>query len=298
MSSKDLLDDTAPIGSEKQVKQPLRSLLIRILALVLAILLLSCFTVSGSYAATNNNRADVSRGNSDQSKLSRVTPGGFQPLFIENQGQYDQRVLFRTDLDGATVWLTESGIYHQLVRRVARSAVDDNPAGTFGHIVDRPDSLEYRVLWTSFVGAESHPYIVGDRLSSTTTNYFIGEDPQHWYTRVPAYREVVYHDLYPGIDLRYHTDRGGLEYDFLVAPGADASRIRIQYRGIISLVVTANGELAIETDFGTIIERRPIVYQLRDGRRLPVHSDFQLQSGNSFGFSLGTEYDQHGQVQP
>ncbi|MFH1372532.1 MAG: SBBP repeat-containing protein [bacterium] len=273
------------------MKQPLRSLLIRILALVLAISLLSCFTVSGSYAAAINNRADVSRGNSDQPKPSSITPGGFQPLFVENQGQYDPRVLFRADLGGATVWLTESGVYHQLVRRVAGSAAENNPAGTIGHIEDRPDSLEYRVLWTSFVGAESHPYIVGDRLSSTTTNYFIGEDPQHWCTRVPAYREVVYNDLYPGIDLRYYTDHGGLEYDFLVAPGADVSRIRIQYRGIKSLAVTGNGELAVETDFGTVIERRPIVFQLRDGRRLPVHSDFQLQSGNSFGFSLGTEYD-------
>jgi len=60
------------------------------------------------------------------------------------------------------------------------------------------------------------------------TNYFIGNDPKKWRTNVPTYAQVRYHDVYPGVDLVYYGNQGGqLEYDFVVAPGADPSAIAL-----------------------------------------------------------------------
>jgi len=48
---------------------------------------------------------------------------------------------------------------------------------------------------------------------------------------IPTYAALRVRDLYPGIDLVYYTGRHGLEYDFVVGPGADPGRIRIATAG-------------------------------------------------------------------
>ena len=59
-------------------------------------------------------------------------------------------------------------------------------------------------------------------------NYFLGNDPSKWRTNVPTYAKVRYESVYPGVDLVYYGTQGGeLEYDFIVAPGADPNAIAL-----------------------------------------------------------------------
>jgi hypothetical protein len=51
--------------------------------------------------------------------------------------------------------------------------------------------------------------------------YFIGNDPMRWRTRIAHYGRVQYSAVYPGIDLVYYGKGGQLEYDLVVAAGAD-----------------------------------------------------------------------------
>jgi hypothetical protein len=64
-----------------------------------------------------------------------------------------------------------------------------------------------------------------------TVNYLLGNDPSHWRPGVPTYAKVAYDRVYRGIDLVYYGDSAGLEYDFIVAPGADARRIALRFNG-------------------------------------------------------------------
>src|SRR2546430_5784455 len=59
------------------------------------------------------------------------------------------------------------------------------------------------------------------------TNYFVGNDPKKWRTDVPTYGKVKYEAVYPGIDLVYYGNQRQLEYDFVVAPGADPKAITL-----------------------------------------------------------------------
>jgi hypothetical protein len=52
-------------------------------------------------------------------------------------------------------------------------------------------------------------------------NYFLGNNPEKWRSRIPTYAKVRYSDIYSGIDLMYYGNGGKLEFDFLVASGAD-----------------------------------------------------------------------------
>src|SRR5919107_627978 len=63
------------------------------------------------------------------------------------------------------------------------------------------------------------------------SNYFVGADPRAWHTDVPNYAGVRYGDIYPGIDLVYYGNQSQLEYDFVVAPGADPSSVAIRFGG-------------------------------------------------------------------
>ncbi len=71
------------------------------------------------------------------------------------------------------------------------------------------------------VGANPSPQLTGLDELPGTSNYFIGNDPSKWRTNMPNYAKVEYQDVYPGIDLVYYGNQRQLEYDFVVAPGAD-----------------------------------------------------------------------------
>jgi len=106
--------------------------------------------------------------------------------------------------------------------------------------------------------------------TSHLSHFYFGNDPARWRTHVPGYEGVRLTSLWPGIDLEYHGSGRELEYDFLLAPGADPRRIRVHYDGIQRLRVTAQGELEVTTRFGRTLEAAPIAYQVIDGERRAV----------------------------
>src|SRR5579883_2437271 len=80
-----------------------------------------------------------------------------------------------------------------------------------------------------FPGASPHVRLEGVQLQPGTTNILIGSGPREWQRDLKMFAQVAYRDLYPGIDLICHLERGELKSDFVVAPGADPRRIHIQY---------------------------------------------------------------------
>jgi hypothetical protein len=92
------------------------------------------------------------------------------------------------------------------------------------------------------------------------TDYFIGPR-SNWHTGVTSYARVRYSQVYRGIDAVYYGNQGRLEYDFLLAPGADAGAIRMRFRGADRLRITPAGDLEVEAGGATLIEKRPAVRQ-------------------------------------
>src|ERR1035437_9587566 len=82
-------------------------------------------------------------------------------------------------------------------------------------------------------------------------NEYVGSDPSNWRTHVPAVTRVRYKNVYPGIDVVYYSRHGKLEYDFLIAPGADPRRIRLSFEQVDSLALDAGGNATIGTNHAT-----------------------------------------------
>ena len=218
------------------------------------------------------------------------------PVFIENQGQFDERVRFRVVGNGASLWLTDQGIVFDFVRqKESHESLPPEARGAFS--VGRGRSLlglrkaenhelERIVFSQKLVGAGSKPVIEANEPLPGTYNYFIGSDPAKWHTHVHAFREVMYHDVWQGIDLKLYANGRNLEQEFIVHPGADPSQVRLAYEGIKKLDLATNGSLQIHTEFGNLIESQPRLFQELAGKRVAVRGRFRI-SGDSYTFDVG-----------
>ena len=152
------------------------------------------------------------------------------------------------------------------------------------------DAVKPDMLRMSVVGgnAEARGSALGRQ--DAVSHYFMGNDPSKWRTNVPRYGKVRFDEVYPGIDLEYYGSKGELEYDFIVAPGKDPSKIAVRFDGIQGMRLDEEGNLLLKTLRGEMLQHRPVVYQHVNGRRSFVQAAYALQGGNKVGFRLGA-YD-------
>jgi hypothetical protein len=138
----------------------------------------------------------------------------------------------------------------------------------------------------------------GEDLQAGTSNVIVGSDASQWRTGIANYGAVRYANVYGGVDLRYYGTQSQLEYDFIVAAGADASVIRLQFPGASGVTVDANGNLVLQvagTD-SSITFKAPVAYQRgADGQLQAVASSYAMQADGSIGFTLG-DYDHSRQL--
>jgi hypothetical protein len=118
-------------------------------------------------------------------------------------------------------------------------------------------------------------------------NYYLGRDATRWRTDIPTYGRVRYVDVYPGIDVVVYGNQRRLEYDFVVAPGADPRAIALRVEGAERLTVDADGHLVIMRPGGAIVQQAPVLYQERGRRRELVAGRYVLRGDNEVAFAVG-----------
>jgi uncharacterized repeat protein (TIGR01451 family) len=138
--------------------------------------------------------------------------------------------------------------------------------------------------------AASSPKVTGLDLLPGHSNYLRGNDASKWVRNVPQYARVRYEQVYPGIDLVYYGKRGRVEYDFVLAPGADPDQIKVSFDGVSELTVGHDGNLELATDGGKLELLPPQVYQVVNGEHRSVEGSYVLAAGNRVGVKLG-DYD-------
>jgi Collagen triple helix repeat (20 copies)/Beta-propeller repeat len=177
------------------------------------------------------------------------------PLSFEaNEGQVDRSVKFLSRGQATTLFLTPAEAVLSL----------------------RGAEHETTVVRMRLVGANRAPRLVGEELQPTRSNYFVGNDPRQWHTGVAHYARIREEGVYPGVDLLYRGDQRQLEYDLVVAPGADPSLIRLAFRGADTITIGAQGQLILHTASGDLIQPAPTVYQEAGERRQRVEGHYLL----------------------
>jgi hypothetical protein len=196
---------------------------------------------------------------------------GRVPLAFErNDGQFDQKVRFSARGETYEIALGAVG------PRLALTA--DDPAGPRTEI------------GVTFVGARPAREMRGiDRLQGQSS-YYRGGRESDWAAGAPTYGHVRASAIYDGIDVDYYGRDRQLEYDFLVAPGADPSQIAMAFSGVDRLTIDETGDLVLHVGDRAIRQHRPVAYQnTREGRRT-VDADYLLLGTNRVVIALG-DYD-------
>ncbi|MCC6535966.1 MAG: SBBP repeat-containing protein, partial [Bryobacterales bacterium] len=137
-------------------------------------------------------------------------------------------------------------------------------------------------------GARETAVPVGLAPSPTRISFLQGDEPADWRAGLPTFGAVRYEAVYPGIDMVYGST-GRLKSEFLVAPGADPSRIRMRFSGG-TLALSRQGSLIVRTAGGELRDEHLEVFQMRAGQRVAVPARFRLLRGDVAGFELGV-YD-------
>jgi hypothetical protein len=222
-----------------------------------ATLVCSASMLAAAGRSVDSNAAALAQARSAMAQL---------PLRFEaNLGQMNSEVRYAARSGGVTLVLTSQGPSFRLpgARRVDVSLLKSNRAP------------EIEAL---------------DRSAARIDSYVGGRD--RWRTHIPSYARVRYRSVYPGVDVEYYGNQGQLEYDFVVAPGADPRGIRMQFTGEARLRLTPEGDLVLESGGQRLVQKRPVVYQVdpRTSARVEVAGGYRLLGHNQVGLRLG-RYD-------
>jgi hypothetical protein len=130
----------------------------------------------------------------------------------------------------------------------------------------------------------------GDKKLPGKTSYFLGSNRSEWRGDISQFSSVKAASIWEGVDLVVYGRQKRMEYDFVVAPGADTRKIRMQFGKGWQARVQDSGDLEITDGAATIRQEKPVAWQERDGKRVEVASRFHLASDGSVGFEVGS-YD-------
>jgi hypothetical protein len=253
-------------------------------------------------ASTNQSASVVSpmvASQADSKAQARILDQyGKLPLSFEaNYGQTDGRVKFLSRTNGYSLFLTADEAVLALNGQKA-STNTNKENGNKGKIANAPSPLRSGTAVTKSGGvlrmklrnANAAAKVTGEDELAGTSNYFIGNDPAKWRTSAPTFAKVKYEGIYSGIDLVYYGNQRQLEYDFIVAPGADLRRIAFDVSGAKRIRQDAQGELVFKVGEDEIRWHKPVVYQEKDGTRREIAARYAITDANRVGFELA-KYD-------
>jgi gliding motility-associated-like protein len=207
--------------------------------------------------------------------------GQSRAQFIENKGQWPQKVDYKLELTSGDIYFEGDEITFCLYNK--------GQYGDFRHGRTTDSLLKGHVYKVNFLGALDTYQPYGEEQSTNYYNYFIGNDPSNWASDVFAYSKIGVRNLYEGIDLVFYKSYEQLKYDFLIHPGSDASRIHLAYTGV-SRTYLKNDHMIIETNVGQVIEQSPYAYQYVNGVEKKVACNYVLND-NVLSFDFPNGYD-------
>ncbi len=206
-------------------------------------------------------------------------PKGFSPktnagvVFTENKGQvHDQNyksrpdVLFSGTNGNLSFHLKNNGISYQLFRLDTwkkESNLIKNHADIKMHndedklVADQTTIYRLDINW---LNANANTEVTKQNPLDGFNNYYLENCPDG-ALNVKSYQQILYQNIYSGIDLKWYEKDGHLEYDYLVSAGADYKKIQFEINGAEKISINKKGDLIFKTPLGDIMEQAPVVKQ-------------------------------------
>lgn len=216
-------------------------------------------------------------------------------FFTENKRQWQENVLFRSQLYGGYVFLEKNGLtyYFKDEESLKHRHASDIPSEDFldssrsyflktgqqllpSH--EHPDSVKSHAYQVLFSGANPRVKTYGFHQNSYTENYIKGSNPKNWAMNVQSFNDVMYENLYKNIDLHLYGNENDLKYDFIIRPGGNPQKIKLEYKYVPSMKIQADGTLVIHTSVNDVFEKKPFAYQVIGRDTVEIPCSYHLEN--------------------
>ena len=204
-----------------------------------------------------------------------VLPQSSHVLFAQNKGQWNDKVLYEGKFKGGKVFLEQQGLSYVFFPKDGLEAM---------HHHGSKAPVTYHAIKMNFVNSYANASIQQTDSNAFYENYFIGKDPTKWASQVKSFKQIIYNNLYQGIDVKYCSEKNNFRFDFIVSPGADVNQLVMNFTGQNHLkVIDCN--LILQTEVGEITQKAPYAYQMINGKEVPVKCSYVLEN-NQVKFNI------------
>ena len=206
--------------------------------------------------------------------------------FVANHGQFADEVSYYAKTLSGTLFVTNKG---ELVYNLPKIEVTGSKHD------EEKQEVEYSggvILREKLVNARVDK-VTADQEAVARINYFKGNDPSKWQRGITTYEEVSLGEVYNGIELKLKAYGNNVEKLFYVSAGADPAAIRLALSGADKIEVLDSGELQASTRLGDVSFTKPVAWQEKNGKQVPVQVAYDIiSSGNDqvYAFQVGS-YD-------
>lgn len=190
--------------------------------------------------------------------------------FVENKGQWDERVKFKGDVSFGSFFIRNGGVTvlqhnQEDFKKLMATMHGHEYMGQQAKQMSDKQLMRSHAYNIDFVNANKNVQVIPSKPQETYENYFQGNDPSKWASNCKVFQTIEMKEVYPNIDVRYYTHNNLLKYDIIVKPGGDVKKIALQYNGVDKISIR-NKQLVTSTSLGEFVETYPYSYQ-NDGKQ-------------------------------
>jgi uncharacterized repeat protein (TIGR02543 family) len=248
------------------------------LVLIASLLSLLWLASSQSTASKSLTKAEPSTTPSMPSKEAvSAKLATLERGWVKNEGQWDERALFSAPGYFGNTWITKDGeLLHVAVKKEECKDKTEKAKAC---------PSKSWVISERWVGGKVQA-IKGEEELQTKVSYFIGNDPSKHKSGLSTYRYVSLGEVWSGVEVKLKATQKTVEKLFYVKPGADPSKIQVEVDGAKGLKLSKDGEIIIQTGLGDLKLSKPIAWQEKDGKKLPVEVSYKLIGKNRYSFEV------------
>ncbi len=222
-------------------------------------------------------------------------------VFVENKGQFpdyqlkgiQDKVLYYTVKGKLKVYYAPDGLifeYDTIVKTTDEEKLNTGYGRDERDDEDRKKNLKMdrHFVKMQWEGGNANPQV---EVQNPVNDYFTYSNPNDKTgksgIKAHGFGKLIYRNVYKGIDVvfYYPEEKGGLEYDVIVHPGADIAEFKMHYSGATALL--DNGMIKMSTPYGVSFADHSPEGTSADGNK--VSTAFKLEN-NTASFEVGN-YD-------
>lgn len=198
-------------------------------------------------------------------------------LFIENKGQWEANILFKSSIPGGNLLITKYGLTYEFYDTKSLYAIHHHNLKSEQSSRSTQSEIKQVQVGVRFLNNASFANIESQKQAEQQFNYFLGNDKSKWTTNVKSYKELLIKDLYPKIDFRIYVINEVLKYEYIVKKGGNPNLIQLTYEGLKKMEL-ASEKVIFSTEINVFQEINPFSFQKIDNKTKSIKTDFQLDN--------------------